>query len=89
MGFISVRELTNRTSEVLNQVTSTGRPVIVSRRGQPIVAMVPIAVEELEDWILANAPEFVVSMAEADEDIAAGRARLLDDVLSAFDEEDA
>ena len=32
----------NRLSELCNQVTETGEPCVISRRGQPIVKLVPI-----------------------------------------------
>ena len=42
----------------------------------------------LEDWILANAPEFTRSMQQADAEIAAGEpGRVLDDLLAEIDAE--
>ena len=32
----------NRLSELCNQVTETGEPCVISRRGRPIVKLVPI-----------------------------------------------
>lgn len=41
-----------------------------------------------EDDVLANSPEFVASMAEADADLAAGRTRSLAEVMAEAEAED-
>ena len=41
-----------------------------------------IAEEDLEDYILANAPEYVDSMREAEEELARGKTRRGEDVFS-------
>jgi prevent-host-death family protein len=85
---VSIRELANRTKSVVEEVTRSGRPVVVTQRGRPVVAVVPIDAEALEDWILANAPEFVASMQEADADIARGEhGEPLDEVLAELEAE--
>jgi len=67
-----MRELSRRTAGVVGEVVQSGRPVLVTRHGHPVAALIPLRDEELEDWILANAPEFVEDMKRADEEIARG-----------------
>ena len=38
-----------------------------------MAAIVPIPEEALEDWVLANAPEFLANMGQAEIEIAAGK----------------
>jgi prevent-host-death family protein len=81
MNTIGVRDLSRHPGEVIGEVERTGRPVLVTRRGRPAVAVVAVSPEDLEDFILANAPEFVRGMRRADEELAAGEARPLGEVL--------
>ena len=81
MDWVGIRELANRAGGIVDKGTSTGRPALITKRGRPVAALVPLDEEGLEDWVLANAPEFTRSMAEADEDLAAGRTRSAFDAL--------
>jgi prevent-host-death family protein len=83
MATVSIRELANHTKSVVEEVARSGRPALVTQRGKPVVAVVPIDEAALEDWVLANAAEFVHAMADDDELIAAGgHGTPLDDVLA-------
>ena len=82
MPVVNIRQLARSTSQVIGTVARTKRPVLVTRGGRPIAVVSALDAEDLEDWILANAPEFVQSMREADSDIAAGRTISLDDFLA-------
>jgi prevent-host-death family protein len=81
MPTVTIRALADGASRVVREVQETGRPAVITNRGIPVAAIVPLTTEQLEDWVLANLPEFVESMAEAEEDIAAGRTRSLEDVF--------
>ncbi len=84
---VSIRDLANNASAVVDQVATSGRPAVVTKHGKPIAAVVPIDQEALEDWVLANAPDFVANMAEADEEITLGvRGRPLAEVLTELDQ---
>lgn len=83
MPVVNVRELSRKTGEVISRVSRTKRPTLVTRAGRPVAAVVPVDADAIEDWILANAPEFVASMAEADKDLAADRTVTLDELLGA------
>ena len=74
MATVSMRDLARRASEVVEEVTRSGRPALVTRHGRPVAALIRVREEDLEDFILANAPEFIESMREADEDAARGAA---------------
>jgi prevent-host-death family protein len=72
MPTVSMRELSRNASGVVEEVVRSGRPALVTRHGRPVAALVSINEEDLEDWILANAPEFVQEMRQADEEAARG-----------------
>jgi prevent-host-death family protein len=80
---ISIRDLARRPSQVVDEVLRSGNPAIITRRGRPVSAIVPIDPEALEDFVLAHAPAFVRSMRAAEADLRTGRARPADEV---FDE---
>jgi len=76
---VNVRELARNTSKVIDDVSKRHRPTLVTRGGRPVAAVVPINADALEDWILANSPEFVDGMRLADEDLKRGDVAWLDD----------
>lgn len=81
MATVSIRDLARRPSQVVDEVLRTRRPTIITRHGRPVTAMVAIDPDELEDVVLARAPEYVASMRAADADLQAGRVRGLDEVI--------
>lgn len=89
MTTVGIRDLARRASAIVRDVRETGQPTIVTDRGRPVGVLYPIDPGALEDFVLANAPEFVASMHEADEDVAAGRTLPLDAVLADLDKPSA
>ena len=85
MTTVSIRDLSRRTSQVIDEVIRTGRPAIITRHGRPVTAMVALDPDELEDFVLARAPEFARSMRDADGDLRAGRARPATEVFAEID----
>ncbi len=83
MPTISIRELARRSSRIVDDVVSSGRPAIITRRGKPVSAIIAIEPDELEDFVLANAPEYAAATRNADADVKKGRVRGAADV---FDE---
>ena len=81
MATVNVRELARNTSRVIDDVSKRRRPTLVTRAGRPVVAVVPIDASALEDWILANAPEFVEGMRLADDEMRRGETLSFDDVV--------
>ncbi len=82
MPLVNVRELSRHTGAVISNVGRTGRPALITRSGSPVAAVVPVDAAALEDWILANAPEFVSSMAAAERDLKAGRTVSIAELLA-------
>lgn len=90
MSTVSIRDLSNNASAVIDEVATSGRPAVVTKHGRPVAAVVPIDQEALEDWVLASAPELVAAMAEADAELTSGqRGRSLGEVLDELDAEGA
>ncbi len=85
MTTITIRDLSRRPSQVIDEVVRTGRPAIITRHGRPVTAIVALDPDQLEDFVLAHAPEFVRSRQAADADLRAGRTRLADEVFAALD----
>jgi antitoxin (DNA-binding transcriptional repressor) of toxin-antitoxin stability system len=59
-----------------------GEPVIVTRGGRPIFAIVPVDEERLYDHLLATAPPYLRMMREAEEAVAAGETRPFSELLA-------
>jgi len=80
MPTVSIRDLANKASAVVDEVAKSGKPAVVTKRGKPVAAVVPIDPDALDDWVLANAPEYVKAMREADRDLVTGKTGSLDDL---------
>ncbi len=89
MGTVSIRELSRNASGVVDEVAKSGRPAIVTKHGAPVAAVVPIDEGELEDMVLARAPQYLADMAGADGELAAGTTRSAADVFAELDADDA
>ncbi len=81
MPTITIRDLARRSSRVVDDVASSGRPAIITRRGKPVGALIAIDPDQLEDFVLGNAPEYAAAMRAAEADLAAGRTRPIADVI--------
>jgi prevent-host-death family protein len=77
-----IRDLQRRPSEIVDRVDKTGRPVLVTRRGRPAAVLMPLDQDALEDFVLANAPEFVASIDEAERDLRSERSRSAAEVIA-------
>jgi prevent-host-death family protein len=88
MATVTIRELGRQVSGVVNEVKTTGRPAFITNRGTPVAVLLPLDAEQLEDYILANAPEYVASMREADAAIERGEpGEPLADAIAEFESE--
>lgn len=87
MPTVSIRDLGRRPSQVIDEVVRTGRPAIVTRHGRPVTALVALDPDELEDYVLAHAPEFVRATRAADADFRAGRARPAAEVFAELEQD--
>lgn len=86
MAVVNMRELSRRTSGVVDEMRSRKRPTLVTRGGRPVAALVPIDPTALEDWVLATAPTFVAGMRAADRELRTRKTRSLDAVLGVIAE---
>ena len=87
-GAVSISHLSGRTSQVIREVAETGKVKFVTKRGQPVAVIAPVAqngADDLLDLVLANTPGHVASMRQADEDLAAGRTSSLQAVMAEMD----
>ncbi len=80
MSTIGVRELARHASSIINDIEQNKEPALITRRGRPVVYMLPVDSVEFEDFELAHAPQFVEGMAAADGELAAGETVSLADV---------
>ena len=87
-GAVSVSRLSGRASQVIREVAETGKVTFVTRRGRPVAVIAPVdagRADDLLDHVLANTPECLESMRQADEDLAAGRTCSLADAIDGTD----
>ena len=82
MAVVNMRELARSTSRVVDSVHRSGKAALVTRGGRPVVAMIPIDEDAIEDWVIAHSPTFVASLRTADADLGRGRAISLDEFLA-------
>lgn len=58
--FVNIRQLKNRTSEVVRHVGKGD--VVVTLRGKPKAVLHAVTEEDLEDYLLAHSPKFLKSL---------------------------
>jgi prevent-host-death family protein len=58
MAFVGIRDLSRDTSRVIREFEESGEPLIITREGKPIGALMPVTERQVEDIVLATAPEF-------------------------------
>lgn len=80
MSTIGVRELARHASSIVNDIEQNKEPALITRRGRPVVYMLPVDSAEFEDFVLAHASQFIEGMAAADSELAAGETMSLADV---------
>lgn len=82
MSTIGIRELARHASSIINDIEQKKEPALVTRRGRPVVYMLPVDSAEFEDFVLTHAPQFVEGMAAADAELAARQTVSLADARS-------
>jgi prevent-host-death family protein len=82
MAKVGIRDLQRDASAIVGRVARTGKATLVTNRGEPVAAIVPVDRDDWEDYVLANAPSFLLSMERADRDLAAGDIRDSEDVFA-------
>jgi prevent-host-death family protein len=76
---IGATELRNNFKEALLQVKKSKKPLIITERG--IATSVLVNIDEYEDYLNENNPEFVASIKKAKAEIAKGSVFSFDDVF--------
>jgi prevent-host-death family protein len=82
---VGISELGQNVSGYIARAEA-GEPVIVTRHGRPIVAMLQLSGDRLEALTVAAAPRLVREAEEALEEFRAGGGRSLDELLGEAEE---
>ncbi len=80
MKFANVRELKNKTSEILRQAEK--ETVIITSRGKPRAVVTAVSEEDFEDYLLEHSPDLMDILVEAGEEYRAKGGVMLDKYLS-------
>lgn len=72
MKTVNTVELKNDANKLLHRVRA-GEPVVVTWRGKPAAALIPLSDEGLEELAFEYSPTFRRLIAEAEADVRAGR----------------
>lgn len=88
MPAIGIRDLLRDAKTVFERIEKDQEPVLITRRGRPFAALVPVDPENAEALILSSAPELVESRRRAENARAEGRTTSLEDALNALDDDD-
>jgi prevent-host-death family protein len=80
MAVVGIRQLSRETSRVIKEFEETGEPVIVTREGRAIGALMPVDRARLEDLALASAGEIRQGLERARADYEEGRSMSIDDI---------
>ncbi len=89
MSTVGVRELARHASSIINDIEQSKEPTLVTRRGRPVVYMLPVDSEQFEDFLFANAAQFVDGMTAADDELAAGETVSLAEVRADFETDES
>ena len=80
MKFATVRDLKNRTSELLRRAAA-GTDVLITSHRRPVAILHGMKQEDLEDWVWAHDPALRASIEEADRDYRKHGGIPLDQVI--------
>ncbi|WP_164520408.1 type II toxin-antitoxin system Phd/YefM family antitoxin [Specibacter cremeus] len=84
MPTISVRDLQRNAKDIFDAMEQNGAPLVITRRGLPVAALVAIDPDEAEAYLLASAPELVENRRRAENAVAEGRTTSLTEALLEF-----
>jgi prevent-host-death family protein len=84
---VSIRDLQRRTGGVLRDIAESGMTAIVTERGRPLAYVIPFGDDAWEEYVVANAPEIVESLDQANSDLREGKTQDLRDLLSELEAE--
>ena len=87
MATVTIRELGRNASSVVEEVRTANAPTLVSKHGTVVAALVPIADNVLEDWVLNTYLEESGIFDEAERDLREGNVISAADAAAELDEE--
>jgi prevent-host-death family protein len=64
MATVSIRDLSRHASRVVDDVARTGRPVLVTKHGEPVAALIPISADDLEGLVRSQAPKYLADLSQ-------------------------
>jgi antitoxin (DNA-binding transcriptional repressor) of toxin-antitoxin stability system len=85
VAIVKMRELLRNPKPVFAELERSGEPILLTRDGQAIAALVPVNPERAEEFAMAALPEFVDSRARARDARREGRTASGADLLADFE----
>jgi prevent-host-death family protein len=79
MKFATVRDLKNRTSEMIRR--AAGTDMLITSHGRPVAILRGVKRADVEDWVLAHDPVLRASIEAADRDFRKHGGIPLDQVI--------
>lgn len=86
MKFVNVRELKNKTSEILR--IAQEHDIIVISRSKPIAIIRHLDEDELEDYVLMNHPDFITQIEKSYREAESGKTTDIDEYLASLEVKD-
>lgn len=83
MSVHGIRDLSRNTSELIDEVRSSGEVAVITRNGEAAAALVPL--EQLEDYVLTQG-SILQGLEKADKEISEGEGILWEDALKELQE---
>ena len=80
MKFANVRELKNKTSEILRNAEKEA--VVITSKGKPRAIITAISEEDFEDYLLESSPQLLQVLEEARQEYAAKGGVTINSYLS-------
>lgn len=56
---VTMRELSQRTAQVINEINESGRPAMLTRHGRFLAVIYPLAHQRIESFVLSRLDELV------------------------------
>lgn len=85
---VTVTELKARATQIMREVAG-GEEYVVLRRGRPVGVILPVTMDDLEDWVLAHHPEAVRRREEGRAEIARGEYATAEELRAMLREAEA
>jgi prevent-host-death family protein len=88
MTLMGIRDFSRKVSGCIERVEETGKPLVLTRHGRPVAALVPVNSDVFEELVLTT-PGFIADLDAAKRDLADGETSTLDEAMAELDAEDA